>query len=95
MVILHVERLGGLAGFGGARARIRSHGQLEISTLSNEEQKVVESLFQSTSKPKPKVVADGFCYRISRTTPTGTESIEVAESQVPTTLANCVKDELF
>ena len=94
MVTLHVERLGGIAGFGGARSHIRSHGQLEISKLSTEEQKAVELLFQSTDKPKSKAVADGFRYRISRTTPSGTDSIEVAESEVPATLVHCVKDEL-
>lgn len=95
MATLHVEKIGGLAGFGGTRSRIRSLGQLEFSTLTVEEQKVVESLFQSPDKPIPKPKTDGFRYRISRKTPAGTDTIEVAESLVPTVIANCVKDELI
>ncbi len=93
MAILHVERLGGLAGIGGTGARIRSQGQLDISTLSTADQTAVESLFQSAGKAKPKAVADGFRYRISRTTSAGTKTVEVAESEVPAIVTKCVKDE--
>jgi hypothetical protein len=95
MATLHVEKLGGLAGFGGARSRLRSRGQLEFSTLSAQEQEIVELLFQLQDKPITISNQDGFRYRISRKTPSGTDTIEVAESQVPAVISNCVKDELI
>ena len=95
MAILHVEKLGGLANFGGTHARIRSRGQLDTATLSERELKAVDSLFHSPSKSETPTVADGFRFRISRTTATGTgtETVEALESHVPAVLASCVKDE--
>jgi len=94
MALLHVERIGGLAGFGGAGAHVRSLGQLDLDTLSAEEQRAVENLFQSKGKSKATPIRDGFSYRISRTTSGRTETIEASESTVPKSLTQCVKDEL-
>ena len=94
MAKLHVERIGGLAGFGGARAHVRSHGEVDIAALSAAEQCAVEALFQSRGLAKPSQVCDGFRYRISRTTPGGVETIEAPEAVVPAALSQCVKDEL-
>jgi len=91
---LHVERIGGLAGFGGARSHLRSHGEIDLETLSAEDQRAVESLFQSRGSPEPSHVRDGFLYRITRTTPKGVETIEVPEDVVPAAVGQCVKDEL-
>ena len=93
MAILHVEKLGGLAGFGGARARIRSHGKIDTAALCATDQKAVDSLFQSRGRSKPSKEADGFRFRISRTTTDGTETVEVPETLVPLPIASCVKDE--
>ena len=93
MAILHVEKLGGLANFGGFRARIRSCGQFDTSALSTKDSQAVDSLFHSESEPVLSTVADGFRFRISRTTAVGTETIEAPESRVPAALASCVKDE--
>jgi len=94
MPVLHVERIGGLAGFGGARSHVRSHGQLDAASLSASDQKAVEELFRSKSKATTSPMRDAFRYRISRSTPGGTETIEVPESLVPGKLTECVKDEL-
>jgi hypothetical protein len=94
MAFLHVERLGGLAGFGGAGAHVRSLGQLDTDALSAQEQQAVDALFKSKGKAKTSQVCDGFRYRISRTTSGGTETIEAPEDAVPTAIAQCVKDEL-
>lgn len=94
MALLHVEKVGGLAGFGGVGAHVKSHGQLELSSLSVAEQKAVELLFQSRGKTAASKVRDGFRFRITRTTSAGTETIEAPESDVPAKLAQCVKDEL-
>ena len=93
MPILHVEKLGGLAGFGGIRARIRSHGQIDSAALSDADQKAVDSLFRTGGGSAPEKGADYFRFRISRATATGTETVEVSESSVPAALSSCVKDE--
>ena len=93
MAILHVEKLGGLAGFGGTHARIRSCGQIHTGALSATDQQAVDSLFHTAGAPETSKVADGFRFRISRTTAAGTETVEAPESHVPAALASCVKDE--
>ena len=93
MAILHVEKLGGLANFGGAKARIRSRGQIDTAALSAADQKAVDSLFKKGGGPAPKG-GDDFRFRISRTTAAGTETVEAPESSIPAALASCVKDEL-
>ena len=93
MAILHIEKLGGLANFGGAHARIRSRGQFDTEALSARELQAVDSLFDSPSVSQTPVVADGFRFRISRITAVGTETVEVPESRVPAALASCLKDE--
>jgi Emfourin len=93
MAILHVEKLGGLANFGGARARIRSRGQCDTAALSAADQKAVESLFQSGGASGSPKGADAFRFRITRTTAAGAETVEAPEGHVPAALASCVKDE--
>jgi hypothetical protein len=94
MAILHVEKLGGLAGFGGSRSRIRSRGQIDTAQLSTADRKAIDSLFESGGSSEPPQGADAFRFRISRTTPGGTETIEAPETSVPEALVSCVKDEL-
>jgi hypothetical protein len=94
MSLLQVERIGGLAGFGGAGAHVRSLGRLETDTLSAEEQRAVENLFKSKRDAKASQICDGFRYRISRTSSGRTETVEAPEAAVPLALAQCVKDEL-
>jgi hypothetical protein len=93
MSILHIEKLGGLAGFGGAKARIRSRGQIDTAALSPADQKAVEKLFQTGGAVGPSNEADSFRFRISRTTADGAETVEAHEGQLPEALASCVKDE--
>ncbi|MFM9961394.1 MAG: protealysin inhibitor emfourin [Planctomycetaceae bacterium] len=95
MAQLQVERIGGLAGFGGIGAHLRSLGQVDWSAISAAEQRAVEALFQSRGKARTSKVCDGFRYRITRTTSAGTETIEVPEESVPAVLAQCVKDEII
>ena len=95
MPMLHVERIGGFAGFGGPGAHVRSLGQLDSAALSHEDQRAVDALFKSRGKSAAPPVRDGFHYRISRPSSSGaTETIEVPESAVPASLAKSVKDEL-
>lgn len=94
MAKLQVERIGGLAGFGGAASHLRSRGEVELTDLSAAEQQVVESLFQSRAPSKPSQTRDGFQYRITRNTANGIETITVPEESLPTTIRGSVKDEI-
>ena len=93
MAKLHVERVGGFAGFGGG-SHIRSHGEVETATLAADQQRAVEALFRARGKAQPSPVRDGFRYRLSRATPQGIETIEAREADVPAVISECVKDEL-
>ena len=95
MALLSVEKVGGLAGFNVAGAHLRSHGQIDTSTIPIEDQRAVEALFKSQSKPNRSPVCDGFRYRITRSTSAGTQTIEVPEALAPSVLVQCVKDELI
>jgi hypothetical protein len=94
MGMLQVERIGGLAGFGAGGSHLRSQGEVDMASLSSREQEAVEALFQSDPKTDSSQVRDGFRYKISRTTASGTETVEAAESAVPPAIAQCVKDKL-
>jgi hypothetical protein len=101
MGILHMERVGGLAGFGTSRARIRSHGQCDTAQLSKAEAEVVEKLFQSTPSHSASVSSaspaspDAFTLRLTRTGAQGTQSVVVPESAVPPAVLRHLKDELL
>ena len=89
---LEVERLGGLAGFGTAGSRLRSRGQLDVSTLSAEDRQALELLF--SRPPANPLRPDEFRYRLTRSLDHGPESVEVPESQVPAAVRSAVKDEI-
>jgi hypothetical protein len=95
MGMLQVERIGGLAGFGAGSSHLRSQGEVDMASLSSHEQEAVEALFRSDPKTDASQVRDGFRYKISRTTASGTETVEAAESAVPPAIAQCVKDKLL
>ena len=90
---LEIERLGGFAGFGGPGARIRSLGAVESAHLSSSDQSAVDALF---AQPPPKTGPgrDGFFYRLTRHSPQGPQTIEVADTHVPEAIKAAVKDEL-
>jgi hypothetical protein len=92
--MLHLERLGGVAGFGTTRARIRSHGQCDLATLSSTEIERIEQLFQSPGEPHSGGV-DAFRLRLTRSTTAGAQSVVVPESAVPSRLLSCIRDELL
>jgi hypothetical protein len=92
--VLKVERIGGLAGFGGPGAHLRSRGQIAAASLSPADRKAVEQLFAGRGAGRASATRDGFSYRITRSTPSGEETIEAPESAVPAALAGCVRDTL-
>ncbi|MCX5959846.1 MAG: hypothetical protein NT053_08455 [Cyanobacteria bacterium] len=93
---IQVERLGGLAGFGGSHSHLRSRGTLKLDALSPDDRQAIDGLFQAPPIPKAlSLKRDAFRYRITRETPTGSESIEVPEQMVPESLRSSVRDELI
>ena len=92
MGMLTIERLGGLAGFGGAN--LKSEGQLDFADLSSADQATIERLFEGAGKARPGNTADAFRYRITRLKNGRRQSIEAPESGVPQSLIASVKDTL-
>ncbi|MGL4541499.1 MAG: protealysin inhibitor emfourin [Polymorphobacter sp.] len=91
-----IERIGGLAGFGLAGARVESKGEVASSGLSAATRARVDVLFATYGKGRAAPVkgADGFSYKISRTKVNGVEVITVPEAEVPAELRDCVTDRL-
>jgi len=87
---LKIERVGGVAGFGGPH--LKSRGEVTLSDLSAADQKTVEQLFAEPDKVPTarRGQADAFSYRITR----GAQTIEVPEHAVPPAIRNSVKDVL-
>lgn len=98
MGTLKVERIGGLAGFGGAKSRLKSDGQIAFSELPLSDQRAVEALFKSGGKAAPSQMRDGFSYRITRRADVGGgaagDTILVPEDKMPAALIACVKDRI-
>ncbi len=92
MDLLRIERIGGLAGFGGPH--LKSLGELALSLLPPADRQAVEELFSDLRKAETEHPgqADAFRYRITRQTAAGPHTIEVPESAVPAALRNCVRD---
>jgi len=87
---LSIERVGGLAGFGGPDAKIRGRGRVDLNTLSASDRAAVDALFTPSRRgamPSP----DAFRYKISR----GADAVEVPEGALPQAVVNAVKDELI
>jgi hypothetical protein len=91
---VHVERIGGIAGFGGPH--LKSRGQVTLSDLSSSDRQAVQGLFSepekaSTAHPGE---ADAFRYRLTRETPMGPQTVEVPGHAVPQALKDSVTDVL-
>jgi hypothetical protein len=89
-----VERIGGIAGFGLPGSRLKSRGRCKFEALPATDQARVNALFDATRGPGKPGMPDVFRYRVTRQTPKGDETIEVPETDLPTSVISCVKDEL-
>ena len=93
---LKIERLGGLGGFGLPGSHVRSEGTLATAQLPAAVRAEVDQLFADPDAHRgPSPARDAFRYRITRTTPQGSQTIEVPESVVPDELQASVTDELI
>lgn len=92
---LRIERLGGFGGFGLPGSGVRAQGSVRTSQLPAHVQATVDELFATAAQPRAATVEpDAFRYRLTRTTPSGQQSVEVPESAVPEQLRAHVRDEL-
>jgi hypothetical protein len=90
MTRLDIERVGGMAGFGGPN--LKSTGQIASAKLAPADRAAVEALF--ANPPAEAAGPDEFSYRLTRQTPSGPETIQVPERHVPAAVRSTVKDEL-
>lgn len=92
---LHVEKLGGQSRAGLRESRVESRGALERSTLSAADRQAIEELFANPDKVKlPSGARDFECYRLTRQTPAGPETIVVPFNAVPDAVKKSVTDTL-
>jgi hypothetical protein len=87
---LQIERIGGVAGFGGTH--LKSRGSVALSALSAADRQAVEKLFRAGDKADRSPGGDMFRYKITRETASGSQTIEVPENAVPESLRNSMKD---
>src|SRR5258707_12838499 len=73
---LQIERIGGVAGFGGPH--LKSRGELALSDLSPADRQAVEDLFRDPEKAAPAHPgeAGALRYRIPRQTAAGAPTME-------------------
>ncbi len=91
---LKVERVGGFAGFGTAKSRIKSTGEMAASALSPQDQTAVDALFAGGTREASGPERDTFRYRITRSVKGKEQTVEVPESAVPEKIKSCVTDKL-
>ena len=89
-----VERLGGLAGFGGPR--LKSAGEVAMSALSEKDRKAIEAMFRGAARAARTGTAkpDEFVYRITLHSGGSMKTVEVFEERVPEAVRKCVKSTL-
>lgn len=97
MTIIYVERCGGLAGIGCTCSCIRSQGKINTSALSSAEIEQIERLFnQKNVLKQTKTRSDQFKYQLIRQSPNGQiDKVEVQETELPSKVISCIKDELI
>jgi hypothetical protein len=91
---LRIEKKGGLANFGGSSAKIKSQGELNLSTLPPAQRQAVESLFGRSDLVAPRGSGDVPVYHMTRETPSGTQTIQVPENLAPDVVKKSVTDRL-
>jgi hypothetical protein len=92
MAELAIERVGGVAGFGGPH--LKSRGTVDLASLSASDQAAVTRLFETGGAQEPAQGIDGFLYRITRQTHDGPQTIQAPEHVVPMAIAESVRDVL-
>lgn len=89
---IKIERIGGFAGFGGPGSKLKSKGEVSLSSLSSIDRSRVEEMFAAPNNTQSH--PDAFRYRLSRETSTGAQTVEVSEEHVPESVRSSVVDTL-
>ena len=89
---VRVEKVGGLAGFGGAH--LKSEGEIDLDHLSDDERSAIEQLLAKRATRSEGLSRDAFRYRLSWDEGGDKHSIEVGESEAPETVRAAAKDRL-
>ena len=92
---LTIERVSGLAGFGGPSAKIRGRGRVDLDQLPAGDRAAVDALFTRDRRVSPPQRPDAFGYRISRGSGPDAEAVEVPEDELPASVTKAVTDELI
>ena len=88
---LEIERIGGVAGFGGPH--LKSRGEVALSELTSADRQTVEDMFNNPQRGRQRSgAADAFRYRITRQTAAGPQTIEMPEDAVPAALRDSVRN---
>lgn len=87
MVRLRIERRGGFTG-------LPAHGEVDLESLSTEDQAAVEALFRPDRRPEPPQGADRFVYTLIRRTGDREDRVEAPEHLLPDAIAGAVVDSL-
>jgi hypothetical protein len=88
---LEIERIGGIAGFGGPH--LKSRGEVALSELTPADRQAVEDMFNNPQRGRQRAgAADAFRYRITRQTAAGPQTIELPEDAVPAALRDSVRN---
>ncbi|MFM7315450.1 MAG: protealysin inhibitor emfourin [bacterium] len=93
MAVYRVEKLGGLAGFGGPLSRVKSVGQMDESALDEPVRQFLRDRFASTSSTETMGRPDEFQYKITLETSGVEKTIILPESQTPLVIRQSVRDE--
>lgn len=91
---IDIERLGGLAAYGMPGSRIRSRGHILAKDLNASDQALLRALFLAPTEA-PSWVRDAFRYHLTRQSNCGPQTVVVAESMVPESIRDVVRDELM
>lgn len=90
---IDVERLGGLAGFGLPGARLRSRCTILAKDLRPADQAILRGIFLTLPKG-PDQKRDAFRYRLTRQRGAESQTVVVAETEVPEAIRECLRDEI-
>lgn len=91
---LKIERLGGIAGIGSPRSKLRSIGEADLDSLSAEDRQQVEHLFARGGVKPSRLSPHMFRYRLTRITANGRQTIEAPEDDVPRSVVDHVHDDM-
>ena len=74
-----IEQMGGFAGAGGPGSRVHTRAEAKLADLSPADRAMIDAAFAHKHTP----VSANLYYRMTRTGPGGSETVDVLTEQVP------------